>query len=119
MQSETVGESDESIRRDRRIGGAQMKTLQEVRDSFEKKMKKAYRSDGGAWCYVGLEDLYAMNDAIKLLEEQKAVEPKVSCSEQRCGNCNKVIEMDGWVACPWCGKPIDWERWCRKNGTRN
>ena len=44
-------------------------------------------------------------DAIALLE-QEAVEPKVTSAEQRCGNCNKVIEMDGWKSCPWCGKPI-------------
>ena len=43
------------------------------------------------------------------LKEQEAVEPRVSTAEQRCGNCNKVIEMDGWNACPWCGKPILWE----------
>lgn len=45
----------------------------------------------------------------KLLKEQDAVRPRVSSVEQRCGNCNKVIEMDGWTACPWCGKRIDWE----------
>ena len=60
-----------------------------------------------------------IRNAIVLLNEQEAVEPKVSCTEQRCGNCNKVIEMDGWKACPWCGKMIDWERWWQKNGTRN
>ena len=46
---------------------------------------------------------------LELLKEQEAVEPRVSTVEQRCGNCNKVIEMDGWKACPWCGKPILWE----------
>ena len=50
-----------------------------------------------------------MRDALALLKEQEAVEPRVSCVEQRCGNCNKVIEMDGWKVCPWCGKPILWE----------
>lgn len=53
------------------------------------------------------------------LKEQEAVKPRVSSVEQRCGNCNKVIEMDGWITCPWCGKPIDWEGWWKKNGTRN
>ena len=53
------------------------------------------------------------------LKEQEAVKPRVSSVEQRCGNCNKVIEMDGWIACPWCGNPIDWEGWWKKNGTRN
>lgn len=48
-------------------------------------------------------------DALALLKEQEAVEPRVSTVEQRCGNCNKVIEMDGWITCPWCGKPIKWE----------
>lgn len=56
---------------------------------------------------------------LDLLEEQEAVKPRVSSVEQRCGNCNKVIEMDGWIMCPWCGKPIDWEGWWKKNGTRN
>lgn len=57
-----------------------------------------------------------LNDVLKLLKKQKAVEPKVSSTEQRCGNCNKVIEMDGWIACPWCGKPIAWNEWWNKNG---
>ena len=60
-----------------------------------------------------------INGAIGLLKEQEAVEPRVSCIEQRCGNCNKVIEMDGWKACPWCGKMIDWERWWNENGTHD
>ena len=58
-------------------------------------------------------------DALALLKEQEAVVPIVSTAEQRCGHCNKVIEMDGWKACPWCGKRIDWESWWSKNGTRN
>ena len=53
---------------------------------------------------------------IERLKEREAVEPKVSSTEQRCGNCNKVIEMDGWIACPWCGKPIAWNEWWNKNG---
>jgi len=61
----------------------------------------------------------SINDAIALLKEQEAVEPIVSTAEQRCGNCNKVIEMDEWKACPWCGKRIDWKGWWKKNGTRN
>ena len=59
------------------------------------------------------------DDTLELLKEQEAVEPSVSSVEQRCGNCNKVIEMDGWKACPWCGKRIDWKGWWKKNGTRN
>ena len=55
-------------------------------------------------------------DALALLKEQETVIPKVSSTEQRCGNCNKVIEMDGWIACPWCGKPIAWDKWWNKNG---
>ena len=51
----------------------------------------------------------------KLLKEQGAVVPNVSSTEQRCGNCNKIIEMDGWIACPWCGKPIAWNEWWNKN----
>ena len=57
-----------------------------------------------------------IEDTIALLKEQEPVEPKVSSTEQRCGNCNKVIEMDGWIACPWCGKPIAWNEWWNKNG---
>lgn len=57
-----------------------------------------------------------INDAIAMLKEQEAVMPKVSSVEQRCGNCNKIIEMDGWKACPWCGKPIAWNEWWKKNG---
>ena len=58
-------------------------------------------------------------EIISLLKDQEAVEPKVSSTEQRCGNCNKIIEMDGWKVCPWCGKRIDWEGWWKKNGTCN
>ena len=63
-------------------------------------------------CYQLQDDFHA------LLKEQEAVEPRVSTAEQRCGHCNKVIEMDGWIACPWCGKRIDWESWWSKNGNR-
>lgn len=48
------------------------------------------------------------------LKGQEAVKPRISTVEQRCGNCNKVIEMDGWITCPWCGKPILWEAVGRK-----
>lgn len=54
-------------------------------------------------------EIHLIADALELLKEQEAVKPRVSTVEQRCGNCNKVIEMDGWKACPWCGKPILWE----------
>ena len=63
-------------------------------------------------CGKTTDDLYQSqmaNEALALLKEQEAVKPRVSTVEQRCGNCNKVIEMDGWKACPWCGKPILWE----------
>ena len=68
----------------------------------------------GERCLIDL-----INDALALLKEQEAVEPRVSTAEQRCGHCNKVIEMDGWQSCPWCGKRIDWKGWWKKNGTRN
>ena len=58
-------------------------------------------------------------DVDALLKEQEAVKPRVSTAEQRCGHCNKAIEMDGWKACPWCGKRIDWKGWWEKNGTCN
>ena len=61
-------------------------------------------------------DDWAKEMTEELLKEHEAVEPKVSSTEQRCGNCNKVIEMDGWIACPWCGKPIAWNEWWNKNG---
>jgi len=79
-----------------------------------------YRKDtDGYKCEKAQEYSDIAIDAISLLKEQEAVMPKVSSVEQRCGNCNKVIEMDGWKVCPWCGKMIDWERWWKKNGTRN
>lgn len=60
--------------------------------------------------------LWEHNQLCRIREGEKdAVMPRVSSVEQRCGNCNKVIEMDGWKACPWCGKPIDWERWWKRN----
>lgn len=65
------------------------------------------------------EEWDIMRDALKLLKEQEAVEPNVTSAEQRCGNCNKVIEMDGWKSCPWCGKPIAWSEWWNKNGERS
>ena len=55
---------------------------------------------------------FEMHKAVlAMLKEQEAVEPRVSTAEQRCGHCNKVIEMDGWQFCPWCGKMIDWKGW--------
>lgn len=62
-------------------------------------------------CYRDKACSLMLRDALALLKEQEAVKPRVSSVEQRCGNCNKVIEMDGWKACPWCGKRIDWEGW--------
>lgn len=68
--------------------------------------------------YIDGKDAKSLSDARNiwnersvpyLMKEQEAVKPRVSTVEQRCGNCNKVIEMDGWIACPWCGKPIRWE----------
>ena len=58
--------------------------------------------------YIEVEEA---ENILELLKEQEAVKPRVSTVEQRCGNCNKVIEMDGWKACPWCGKLIDWQGW--------
>jgi hypothetical protein len=63
-------------------------------------------------------DIDMLSDAYELLKEQEAVEPRVSTAEQRCGHCNYVLELDGWIACPWCGKRIDWESWWSKNGNR-
>ena len=48
---------------------------------------------------ICMEEL--LKDALALLKEQEAVKPRVSTAEQRCGHCNKVIEMDGWQSCPW------------------
>ena len=56
-----------------------------------------------------------VRDANDMLKEQEVIMPRVTSVEQRCGNCNKVIEMDGWIACPWCGKHIDWKGWLNKN----
>ena len=69
--------------------------------------------------YSGFCEQVLKRDTLALLKEHEAVEPKVSSAEQRCGNCNKVIEMDGWQSCPWCGKRIDWKGWWKKNGTHN
>ena len=68
----------------------------------------------GERCLIDL-----INDALALLKEQEAVEPRVSTAEQRCGHCNKVIEMDWWQFCPWCGKRIDCTVWWKKHCTRN
>ena len=68
---------------------------------------------------VWIEKQIDAQPTVTLLKEQEAVEPRVSTAEQRCGHCNKVIEMDGWQSCPWCGKRIDWKGWWKKNGTRN
>lgn len=58
---------------------------------------------------VYFPDTMLKHGKCELLKERGAVKPRVSSVEQRCGNCNKVIEMDGWKACPWCGKHILWE----------
>ena len=60
--------------------------------------------------------LIMMKEILAILKEQEAVKPKITSAEQRCGNCNKVIEMDGWKSCPWCGKPIAWSEWWNENG---
>lgn len=70
----------------------------------------------GVYCELSIVEV---DTIIDLLKEQEAVELRVSSVEQRCGNCNKVIEMDGWQFCPLCGKRIDWKGWWKKNGTRN
>jgi len=36
----------------------------------------------------------AANEAVELLKEQEAVKPIVTSAEERCGNCNKVIEAE-------------------------
>lgn len=88
---------------------------EKVIGTFEK-IISVCKEDGCDFVDLTFEDA---EQILALLNEQEAVEPNVSSAEQRCGNCNKVIEMDGWKACPWCGKMIDWERWWKKNGTRN
>ncbi len=60
-----------------------MKTIKEIRDRFEKEMLKASRDDGGAWIYVSLEDLWALNDAVAMLEEVEETKTVVC---QRCGD---------------------------------
>lgn len=65
--------------------------------------------------YVDCVRTDLLQTVVGLLKEQEAVMPNVSSVDQRCGNCNKIIEMDGWKTCPWCGKPIDWARWWREN----
>lgn len=78
------------------------------------------QEDLGTELTNAMELIHKKNERIeKLLIEQEAVKPNVSSAEQRCGNCNKVIEMDGWKSCPWCGKHIDWKGWWEKNDTRN
>ena len=83
------------------------------------KKTKCFASDDKLCPYFTVDIFYCerelMNDALALIKDHEAVMPNVSSVDQRCGNCNKVIEMDGWKACPWCGKPIDWESWWRKN----
>ena len=73
------------------------------------------RGNGKSECTAELA-----SDAIAMLKEQEVVEPKRIDGKRnhfiKCGNCNKVIEMDGWIACPWCGKPIAWNEWWNKNG---
>ena len=56
------------------------------------------------WWVFARKDVIA--DAVELLKKDEEVEPIVSSVEIRCGNCRKIIEMDGWVACPWCGKKV-------------
>ena len=82
---------------------------------MEKVIKGLYDTGGFIAERVGFEQarnvLRTIDDTVALLKEQEAVKPRVSTVEQRCGNCNKIIEMDGWIACPWCGRRIDWSGW--------
>ena len=99
--------------RDKVIKGIEQCTIDYCSDEFETQCEDCPYYTAGITLEECRKEL--RDDFHALLEEQEAVEPKVSCTEQRCGNCNKVIEMDGWIACPWCGKRIDWESWWKKN----
>lgn len=92
-----------------------MADREKVISTFEK-IISVCKEDGCDFVDLTFEDA---EQILAMLKEQEAVEPRVSTAEQRCGHCNKVIEMDGWQSCPWCGKHIDWKGWWKKNGTRN
>lgn len=79
-------------------------------------------------CYHGdEEDIYnrfpIANNALNLLEEQEAVEPKIVSSAKgffyTCGTCGQgLVEVRDTVSfddrkrirfCTWCGKKVKWE----------
>ena len=51
-------------------------------------------------------------DAIALLKEQEAVEPKRIDRKRnhfiKCGNCNYDL-LTGYLFCPHCGRKVNWE----------
>ena len=83
-----------------------------IRRTLEDKIAIAENTDQNTM----LVTLGVLKEILAILKEQEAVKPKITSAEQRCGNCNKVIEMDGWKSCPWCGKPIAWSEWWNENG---
>jgi len=82
-----------------------IKGLEKVSYYFKSLLAVGWQGDADIY----REHMETVNMALALLKEQEAIKPRVTSVEQRCGNCNKVIEMDGWKSCPWCGKPILWE----------
>ena len=51
---------------------------------------------------------YSLEIPEDCLKIRESVKPAVSTVQVRCGGCRKIIEMDGWKYCPWCGKGIKW-----------
>lgn len=55
-----------------------------------------------------LDSQNVMKDALALLKEQEAVEPKKECWWYICGNCRKQIDYrDNF--CRHCGRTVKWE----------
>ncbi len=67
----------------------------------------AARDERLIWCH-GRE---MEKDALALLKEQDAIEPKKQIEEAEwivCGHCNGHI-IHKWKFCPSCGRKVKWE----------
>lgn len=63
---------------------------------------------------MGLDDGIALNEAVRLLKEQEAIEPEVEVLNEidrlyRCPKCHKCFFYEKQKYCDQCGQKVKWE----------
>ena len=88
-----------------------MTDREKVIKGLEIYLKGNLRCKGCPYPNNGLCGDQLMADALALLKEQEAVEPKRIDGKRnhfiKCGNCNTDL-MSGMKYCPECGKAVKW-----------